>query len=92
MSDDVFIHEITVERPSPIEAVERQRFVAHVSRADLLAALTPERIREVVTTLPAAEPTPAALSAPDDPAWRAQLAFLQKVSSDIAKAAEAAVQ
>ena len=41
---------------------------------------------------PAAEPTPAALSAPDDPAWRAQLAFLQKVSSDIAKAAEAAVQ
>ncbi len=46
---------------------------------------------------PAAEPAPAEPAPParptaDDPAWREQLAFLQKVSGDIGKAAEAAVK
>ncbi|AMJ67021.1 FUSC family membrane protein [Hymenobacter sp. PAMC 26628] len=39
-----------------------------------------------------ATPPPPATPAPDDPAWREQLAFLQKVSGDISKAAEAVAQ
>ena len=41
---------------------------------------------------PEAASPPAAVLAPDDPTWREQLAFLQRVSGDISKAAEAVVQ
>lgn len=59
------------------------------AQGGLAAAL--RRLAPAAAPAPA-EPPPPASPAPDDPAWREQLAFLQKVSADISKAAGAAVR
>lgn len=74
--------------PGPVFTAATRR--ALVSAQGALAAAL-RHLAPAAGPLPA-DPTPPASPGPDDPAWREQLAFLQKVSGDINKAAEAAVR
>ena len=74
--------------PEFTAATRRALLSAQAALATALRTLAPAAPPEAEAA-PAAPPSTAA---PDDPAWREQLAFLQKVSGDISKAAAAAAR